>query len=261
MKKLLIATVIGATVLNMSCKKDPEDAPTIPPADTFEMDFSDFNDGGKSAIDTTKRDHWGRAAIQVGVWQLILAGNLAIPVLSFKEAFNHTPSYVSKKEGWLWEYTVQNWTGTYTCKLYGKLNTSTTDWRMLISKSGSFTDVEWYTGTSQNDKSAGTWSLNKDALNVTPYLGIDWSKSGTVKTIKYTNINTGASGYGSYITHTVDSSKTLDANYVIHDVANNYKVDINWSRATKEGYSNEPGHYLDNDNRCWDSNLKNKVCN
>lgn len=260
MKKILLATVIAVSVLNTSCKKDPEDAPTIPPQDTFEMDFSDFNSSGKSTVDTTKYDHWGRAAIQVGVWNVILTVNLAIPVMAYAESFNHVPSYVSKKEGWLWQYTVSNWTGSYTCKLYGLEDGTTVKWKMLISKSGSYTDVEWYTGVSQKDGSGGTWSLNKDPFNVTPYLGIDWSKAGATKNITYTNIEAGDAGNGSYISYTVDTTQALDANYIIYGKKDDYKVDIKWNRTTKEGNAIELGYYGDSNPRCWDSNVKNIVC-
>lgn len=264
MKKLVFAALIAGSLLNVSCKKDPADAPTLPPSTSMDIDFSNFQEDGKTdstAVDTTKFDHWGRAAIQAGVWNIVLTVNLAVPVLSFKEAFNHTPSYASKNEGWLWTYTVTNASGTYTAKLYGKIVGDSNEWRMLISKAGAFTDVEWYTGTSKNDNSGGSWKLNKNAFNVTEYLNIDWSRSGTKEEIKYTLVEAGIPEYGSYIEYGVDSSLTMDAFYNIYAAKDNHSVDIKWNRTTKEGNVVEPAHYGDNDPRCWDTTLHNTVCN
>lgn len=265
MKKILFGAVIAGSLLNVSCKKDPSEAPSIPPQNTLEMDFSDFQESSKSTEDTvdlTQGWFWGRSVTHVAVWNIVLAVNLAVPVASYAEAFNHTPSYVSKSKGWLWQYTVNHESGVYTCKLYGKKEDDGNHWRMEISKEGSFTDVEWYTGISQEDKSAGSWTLNKNAFNVTPYLQVDWSKDANtgVEQIKYTNIETGTDGEGSYITYGIDPSKDFDAFYEIYGAKEDNTVSISWNTTDKNGQIVEEHFYGDDLPRCWNSQALNDTC-
>ena len=59
MKKLLFATLIAGSLLNVSCKKDADDAPVLPDAETMEMNFSDFNSNNanrRTTVDTNKID-------------------------------------------------------------------------------------------------------------------------------------------------------------------------------------------------------------
>ena len=184
MKNLIFAAIIAGSLLNVSCKKDPADAPTIPPQSSLNIDFSDFQGSGKTdTLITGEGSYWGRSITHVVIWNIVLTVNLAIPVASFKEAMNHTPKYVSKKKGWLWQYTVNHATGTYTAKLYGKKESGEVHWEMLISKAGSYDDVEWYTGISQDDNTAGTWTLNKNAQNAQAYMEVTWSVNGDKKQI------------------------------------------------------------------------------
>jgi len=264
MKKLLFTLLIAGSLLNVSCKKDASEAPDLPPPESLSIDFSDFSNANSrtsAAIDTTKKDHWGRAVIQVAVWNVIIGVNMAVPALSFKEAFNHTPKYESKQLGWLWSYTVTNNSGTYTCKLYGKFNSNNgTDWTMLISKENAFTDVEWYTGNSKTDGTGGSWTLNKNALNVTPYLDVTWSKSTTKQEIKYTSIEAGNAGIGSYIEYGIDTTLAFESYYNIFAAQDNHDVAIIWNKTSKEGKVKEEKYYLDNDYRCWNATRTNAIC-
>ncbi len=264
MKKLLFTLLIAGVLLNVSCKKDASEAPDLPPSESLSVDFSDFTNTNSrlaATFDTTKKDHFERAVIQVAVWNTIIAVNMAVPILSFKAAFNHTPTYASKNLGWLWTYSVTNNSGTYTCKLYGKFNSNSgTDWTMLISKANVFTDVEWYTGTSKLDGTGASWTLNKNAFNVTPYLDVTWSKSATKQEIKYTSIDAGTAGVGSYIEYGVDTTLAFESYYNIFAAENNHDVAIIWNKTSKEGKVKEEKHYLDNDYRCWNTTQTNAVC-
>lgn len=103
--------------------------------------------------------------------------------------------------------------------------------------------------------------MNKNAYNATNYLDVDWTKSGSKKEIKYTAVEAGTDGYGSYIEYGVDTALTMDAHYNIHLAKDNHDVNIMWNRTTKEGKVKEPKHYLDDEYRCWNAQLKNSVCN
>lgn len=264
MKKLLFTALIAGSLLNISCKKDASEAPLLPPKSSMSADFSNFQESGKtdsSSIDTTKFDHWGRAAIQVTVWNIIIGLNMALPVAAFNEAHNQTPEYVSKKEGWLWSFSVTEASGTYTCNLYGKFVGESIEWRMLISKAGSFTDVEWYTGISKTDGTGGSWSVNKNAFNVTKYLDIAWTKVNSDVDVKFTLVEAGVPENGSYINYKEQPSASFDRAYDIYLAKENQTVNLLWNKDTKDGKAKDPAHYGDNDYRCWDAALQNTVCN
>jgi len=262
MKKLIFAAIITGSLLNVSCKKDPADAPAIPPQSSLEVDFSDFSSSGKTdTVTAGSNSYWRRSITHVVIWNIALTVNLAVPVASFKEAFNHTPKYVSKKKGWVWQYTVNHVSGTYTAKLYGKKESGEVHWRMLISKAGSYEDVEWYTGISQDDNTAGTWLLNKDPLNPATYMEVAWSVNGNKKQIKYTNVNAGDEAKGSYIEYGIDPSLSYDRYYNIYGAKDNYTVNIEWNKTSKIGHIKEEPFYNDSNWRCWDTSLSNTVCN
>lgn len=261
MKKLIFVALITGSLLNVSCKKDPADAPAIPPESSMNIDFDSFSSSSKTdSANTGEGNYWLTSATHVLVWNVILGVQLAVPVASFNESFNHTPKWVSKKKGWLWQYTVNHSTGVYTAKLYGKQETGEVHWRMLISKAGVFEDVEWYTGVSQNDNKSGTWSLNYDALNPKTYMNVTWSVDGDKKDIKFTNVESGADGYGSYIEANVDPSRELDRNYNIYGSKEDNLVNIEWNKTSRIGRIKAPYIYNDSDYRCWNENLLNTTC-
>jgi len=262
MKKLILTAIIAGSLLNVSCKKDPADAPRIPPESSLDADFSDFEGTGITDTVTTGEGwYWGRSITHVVFWNVALTVNLAVPVTSFKEAINHTPKYVSKKKGWLWQYTVYHATGTYTAKLYGKKETGEVHWKMLISKDGAYEDVEWYTGVSKDDNSSGTWNLNKDPLNPKAYMSVAWSVTGVKKEIKYTLIESGNIALGSYIEYGTDPGISYNAYYNIYGAKDDYSVQIQWMRYTKNGRIKEEKFYNDGEWRCWDSAAANTTCN
>jgi hypothetical protein len=169
---------------------------------------------------------------------------------------NHTPKYVSKKKGWLWQYTVTHATGTYTAKLYGKKETGEVRWKMLISKNQSYEDLEWYTGISQDDNTSGTWSLSNKPLNPQAYMNVTWTIKGDKKEIKYTSIESGNTASGSYIQYGIDPRLSYDR----YGSKDDYNVNIEWSKETKVGRVMEEGFYGDSNWSCWDPTLANIVC-
>ncbi|MFT6715772.1 MAG: hypothetical protein ACJA0Q_000401 [Saprospiraceae bacterium] len=261
MKHLILTAVIMGSLLMSSCKKDPADAPTIPPESSLNVDFSNFEDDSNDNERTGNAgSYWARSIVNVFFWNFALTVNLAVPVASFKEAINHTPKYVSKKKGWLWQYTVNLATGTYTAKLYGKKEAGEVHWKMLISKNGSYEDVEWYNGISKDDNTSGTWTLNKNALSQTAYMQVAWNVDGDKKTIKYTYIESGTEAEGSYIQYGIDPSLSYDRHYNIFGSKENHTINIEWNKSSKIGRIKDKPYYSDANWRCWGSDLANTTC-
>ncbi len=247
-------------------KKDIGVAPDLPPVESMTIDFSNFTASGKSleilsAQKGTENSNWNFAATAAGIWHIIIATTLAIPVTSFGTAINQQPEYISDNT-WQWGYDVTIGSATYQARLTGKIETGDVAWKMYITKTGSYSDFLWFQGTSQLDGSAGQWILYQSNANPVPMLQIDWTKSGdSIGTIKYTFIKSSDPFQNSYIEYGLTSS-TLNAYYGIH-YYNGVKfsdVDVEWNTTTGEGRVKSLDYLGDSNWYCWDSNHVNVVC-
>ena len=159
MKKLasisLVLTIIAG--LFWGCEKK-ENPPVLPMAGTMSIDFSTFLTSKKSAItasemnDITKGDktNWSLSATTAGVWNIILAVNLVIPVASFEFAVDKTPVY--NNNTWEWSYNFNVVGATYKAKLTGQVMSNDVKWEMYISREGvgAFPEMLWFEGTSKS---------------------------------------------------------------------------------------------------------------
>ncbi|MDN5204729.1 hypothetical protein QQ008_25285 [Fulvivirgaceae bacterium BMA10] len=264
LSKKVIACGIVFSILLASCKDDEgttqSTAPAIPPSSTFVMDFDDFqgngNDGGRLA-----KGNWLHAGLNVLVWNVVITANLAVPVTAFHESMKQTPEFIGDNT-WQWTFTFEVNEVEHTAKLQGKLVSNGTDWRMLISKEGEFTDFEWYTGHSNAELTEGTWRLNIDPNDPRPYLDIEWTRNtdNTVASIKYTNVIPADDNNGSYILYGINQEEPFDRFYDIFIKSENNLIEIDWDYETKAGRVKNPAHFSDEAFHCWDGNLDNVDC-
>lgn len=263
MKKQASLSVILLSVLlitQFSCKKDDEKtAPTLPPESTFVMDMSDFDGDKKSGLATY--NNWLWAATNVAVWNTILTVNLAIPVASFKEAFNHQAVYDPASDSWIWSYNVSVGGDTYLAELYGSYLNNGISWKMYITRSGSFNDFLWYTGESNLSGTEGNWLLKNDPVNNKDFILITWHKtSSTVADIKYENVLDGSSSEGTYILYGINDDAVYNAFYNIYNSANTNLTEIKWHRTNQDGRIKDIAHFSDANWHCWDGSHSDVVC-
>ena len=248
MKKIasfsLVLTLIAG--LFWGCEKK-ETPPALPPAGTMSIDFSTFVSSAKSGIsaDETKgislidKTNWSLAATTAGVWNLILALNLAVPVASFDIAVDKTPVLVDNI--WEWSYNFNVVGATYKSRLTGQIISNDVKWKMYISRegAGAFAELLWFEGTSKTDGKSGQWVLNHSLQFPEPMLQIDWEAEGSdVRKIKYTYIRDKKDDRStdpfknSYIEYGLTTS-ALNAFYNVHQntgVVNIFNdVSIEWS--------------------------------
>lgn len=266
MKKLISKTVIivilGLSVF-ISCKKEDKVA-VLPPRESMLTDFSNFQTTStRSALadDTTKYNNWTSSAVTVGFWNVIVFLNSAIPVAAFTEAFNHQGIFVENAT-WRWTYSITIGGITYSCKLEGTVNKSTTDWKMYLSKTGGFgsnySDFLWFTGTSSNDATNATWHLNRGPdLNGRKYLDIDWVKDIS---LKYTLVDVMEVGVGNYLEYDKINEAGLDAQFIIQTVNPANNLTIQWKTVGKNGRVKCQNWYGDLNWHCWGVNYKNSIC-
>jgi len=269
MKKLFSLGLILILISGFfaGCKKDKGDPPSLPPAESMTIDFSNFETLKKSAdaasgYKGTENSSWEYAAAVAVVWKLIINTNLIVPVTAFKAAVNQTPVYISEKN-WQWSYSVTVANSTYKARLTGLIRSSDVEWKMYISKEGAggFPEFLWFEGTSRLDGTGGQWILNESSSSKFPVVQIDWTKTGnSVGKVKYTYVKTGEFKT-SFIEYGLTSG-TLNAYYKVY-YFNSVKfstVDVEWSTTSKNGRVKSIDYLGDDLWHCWDSNRVNVVC-
>lgn len=257
-KQLLSGILMIIILLPMSgCQKEDNDpAPNLPPESAFVMDFSDFTDEQKAVLANETYVNRSLAVLNVAFWNTVVFVHMAVPVATFKEAFNQQPQ-LQDDGSWLWSFDVVVGQTTFTANLYGEIVSDQIEWNMYVSKSGAgaYEDFLWYSGTSLIGNKQGEWTLYKSAADPTPFVGIEWFKNddGT-EGITYTNIVPEGPENGGYISYEVTGNTSYDASYNIFTKGENNLVEINWSRETKAGQIRDPKTFSDEEFHCWDEN-------
>ncbi len=264
---LFVAFMLAAIVIQQSCKKDNGDAPTIPPQETFVMNFSDLDSSkAPSKYNDSKVDsgytNFLYSAGNVWVWNVIITVGMAVPVASFCNAFNYTAEWDKKEKVWVWEYDFTALLATYSAKLTGEVDGSLIHWKMYISKENGFQNFLWYSGDSYIDGTQGTWTLYDNAISNTELLGIIWHKNVSAGTydIKYTNIVPSGAENGGYIYYGVTADTTYNAFYDIYNKGQDQLTNIKWNRTYYNGSVKDSIHFGNNSWRCWGTDFKNDIC-
>lgn len=279
MKKLFPFLVITAIIsgLFLGCEKKKDTAPSLPPVSSMSIDFSNFIPPTKGGITQGEvkadKSNWTIASTTAGVWNLILAINLAVPVASFGVAVNKTPVYIDNKT-WEWSYDFNVIGATYKARLTGQIRTTDVKWEMNISKDGigAFDEILWFEGTSKLDGTSGQWILNHSQAFPEPMLQIDWTKAATagIGIIKYTYVREKKDDRSvdpfksSFIEYGLTTT-TLNAFYNVHQNtgASNVFNDVNieWNTTSHNGHIKANYYFQDSNWHCWNEVGDNVTCN
>ena len=274
--KKSISLLLSIALLNLvliSCERDKGTPPDLPPYESMYIDFSDFLQNQKSAVDELKvaddatTYNYGFAALNVGFFSLSLGIILAIPTAAFWNSFSANPVYIENNT-WEWTKQYTAFAATYTARLTGQIRANDVKWEMYISRAGvgGFDEFKWYEGTSDLDGNGGQWILYYDNNHPDPALQIDWEREGEeIGVITFTNIMEetlqGAPNdeYGSYI----EAGKIvgdLDAYYNIYMADTGYDVDIEWSTSEYHGRVSCLAWFQNTDWHCWDGDGYDVSC-
>lgn len=269
MKNLITLAVF--LVLISSCTKQAETL-NLPPEDSMSLDFSSFTETKSATITDETMLNKTYAGLNIAFWNTVIFVNLAVPVTSFRNAFNHIPVKVGDKI-WEWSYAVEGWSGTYLARLTGEIKSDSVEWKMYITKTGTdpFTDLMWYSGKSASDRSGGYWVLNRNHKFPEKMLRIDWkSENNEVGDIQFTIVRElndygePEKNLGAYI-HYGLIEDYFDAYYDIHlynDQASGFiDINIEWNREKKDGRVKSPNFYKNDYWHCWNSNGFDTTCN
>lgn len=264
MKNLFSIILIAA--IFVTCGEDgekiiPTEIPALPVESTFSMDFSitDANSGGRTGAKEV--GNWARSTVIVTVWSALAGIYTAIPVASFKEAFNHEPTFDASIRGWVWEYdfTLQ---ASYRARLESEITASGVNWKMYISQEDSFQDFNWYSGFSDISGISGTWTLNTNPQDPKPALEIIWNRNedGTTKDLTYTNVIPDDVNNGGFIKYETSSETEYNRYYEIFQKKEDNTITIEWHKENHNGRVKDPAHYQDQNFHCWDESLTDKEC-
>jgi hypothetical protein len=269
---LLLVILTGSLII--SCKKDKGDPPVLPPKESMEIDFSNFDTGKKSAdILLPKGDpdvNWNLVYGIADFWRKIIFTTLAVPVASFKLAVDETPVYLDDKT-WQWTYNTTYLTISYKARLTGQIRSSDVLWQMYITRTGvgGFSEFLWFHGTSKLDGTGGQWILNYSPADQVPVLQIDWTRTNsTIGNVTYTYIKekladgvTANPFNSSFITYG-KTTNTLDAYYTIHYFYNTAFADFNveWSTSAKNGRVKSLEFFGNTEWHCWDIHYVDVSC-
>jgi len=275
MKKIVVFLSLGI-ILSCSltsCKKDKGDPPVLPPIESFNIDFSNFESGKKSADILLPKGieniNWQFTAGVAGCFQALIVTTLAVPITAFENAIDQKPTYLREKT-WQWSYNVTFLNVTYKARLTGEIRNTDVKWEMYITREGSggFAEFLWFEGTSKIDGTEGQWMLNHSSQFKEPLLKIDWTMSGnSVNYIKYTyersldndkNTDPNKSSYIEY----GKVSGTLDSYYKIkyYNTLKFSELNVEWSSIFRNGRVKCFDFFGNLEWHCWDGNYINVDC-
>jgi hypothetical protein len=273
MKKILSVTLIFVLIAGLfwGCGKKAT-PPSLPPVETMSIDFSEFI-GVKKSVKAVENGNWTNAATVAGIWNLVIAANIALPVASFNLAISNTPVLQDNKM-WEWNYSVNAVGVVYKARLTGQIGSDSIRWKMYISREGvgAFAEFMWFKGSSAPDGKSGQWILNHSQAFPQPMLQIDWTLNGSnIGSIKYTYIrekkNDGSADpfKTSFIEYGL-TNNVLNAYYNvslnISGTPNDFKtVNIEWSTTAHNGHIKAPYYFIDSLWHCWDGNGNDITCN
>ena len=274
---ILFAITLVA-VLSGGCKKKAE-PPVLPPAQTMLIDFSDFVtkksapvESNIKGVNAVENSNWEIASSVAGLWNLILATRIAVPVAAFQKATDNQPVYLDNKK-WEWKYSVNAIGATYKARLTGQIRETDIKWEMYIAKEGvgAYEEFLWFEGTMAPDGKSGQWILNHSQALQVPMLQIDWVLNGTsIGSVKYTYImelteNGDPETFkDSYIEYGL-TTNILNAYYNVHinitGIQNDFKeVLIEWSTENHNGHIKSSYFFQDELWHCWAGNGNNVDC-
>ena len=243
----------------ISCRqKEKGDPPTLPPAETMQIDFSNFivtYGASLSSLDVKGIDdsNWRTAAGIVFPWQEFTD---LIPVRVYKAAVGYNAFLLSGSK-WEWRYDV--YAGAeYEVRLTGETSKTQVKWEMYVS-SGSFPEFKWLEGTSNINGNSGSWTLYESHDSPTTLLQIDWTKAGAnIEKIKYTYLKSGTNkdSYIEYGSASGDYNFYYTVHYYNESLDKFSDTNIEWRKPSNAGRI-----YLDGAWRCWNDQRNNILCN
>lgn len=264
-KAFLICITVLITAL--SCKKEKNDPPVLPPVNSMFIDFSDFNNTSKSgaAVKGENTTAWEFAVVPAVFWNHIINTILFVPVTAFQATIDQQPVNVAD-DTWEWKRSFDIINSHFQTRLNGHVTGNVVNWKMYISLENGYSDFLWFEGTSAIDAKSGQWLLYQNTDNPVKILQIDWEVTGSssLPHVTYTYIKNDLH-YGDFIEYgsLTTSGSQYNSFYKMefyNELAEKiFSLDVEWNSVTNNGRV-KSSDYLLGEWYCWDSNKVNTTC-
>jgi len=264
---LAIILVASVALAGTSCKKKkdpptPGTPPDLPPIESLEMDFSDFDylptKGSAKIIEDTYVNYTA-AYNSVGFWKALLEDDLlAVPVAALANAHTKTAQEVSSGTfEWSLSFSAQStsYTGTLTA-----VKGSTTYSLELSLIPGSGSAFKFFDATISNDLSSADWQIYEDDMGSVKVLDGLYSMNSTsgFESLEYTYVKSGETEYNSSIEYNYTPAADYDAAFYMSMSTGD--VDVEWDTASDAGRVKSIAAFSDTDWHCWNDILADITC-
>ena len=248
-----------------SCEKanPEEEAPLLPPVESMQMDFSDFEqkeEGTKGTLETYQNFWYSAVTVTLCNGWAFLAS--ALPIAAYGYALQQTPVYLGDYT-WEWSYDFTWGLVEYTATLTGKREDNEKfSMEMVISPAATPEQgVRYFDGLVRYDHTHAEWTMYKQGT--VSVLKIDWNKDYETEEadLTYTYTDPEKDYAGSYIMAAYQPDVFFGADYTVSVPEG--MINIEWNTATLEGRVKAPAHFQDDAWHCWDTQangLADKAC-
>lgn len=266
-KSILFFALLLSLSIFQSCEKESFDngnpdnlvAPTLPTTDLYSIPTAALRDDeadniANSAPPGVTYKNWIHAGLNLLVWNTVVVSQVTLPIAAFAEAFNHQAEFIGNATfEWAYQYTAPG-ANIYNISLTGQYisNTQEVDWVMTASKVGGFSDIIWYTGSTNQGNTQGTFTLNRNSNNPEPYLELAYTRNNSNNdgVVRYTNVAPNDPGNGNYIEYRTESSNTFNRAFDL-DLGSGNFLEIQWNEPSGEGRVKHENHFNDTEWHCW----------
>ena len=271
MRIFLLLTLAGLVVAGCgsdATKPAVSAAPDLPPTDSWNIDFSAFDQAGalapfetQGAMATTTRANFLNAALRVAFVRTAAVIVLTPPSLAFAAAIHAQPTAAGDST-WLWTYS---WTDSanqaLAIHLTGRVHPDHVDWELRLTNPNADPPLQgflWYSGESSLLSFSGYWILNKNVGGeAVPVARIDWTRSAPGnRSLAFENLEEGSENAGDTMTYEV---QTPSASLIYHDASSSVDSAIAWNFLTGAGSIQVPD-YNDGEPACWDAQRDDVAC-
>ena len=267
LKLLTLLAVLTITVALAGCASD--DSPTAPIAPTDQapilpdpglvtFDFSFFEQG--SDIEANKSldeyENFLNAYLRVALLEVIARIVMTPPVAAFSLAL-HTPPSLQDDGSWIWVYTFVDGDEEAQIRLRGLPLNNGVEWELRVTLAGREPELDneiWFTGTTSDDGETGTWTFRDLDDPAFPISGeIAWGDNAAGRFLRFTSLG------GDDVGDTLEF-QDADPRYTITymDADLDETLHIEWF-ADGHGNLTVPD-FNDGEQACWDTDLRNVVC-
>jgi len=263
--KRLTVFVAVLVLLTISCTDNPatisEKPPQLPPVNSMEMDFSNFQHKQKSTgANNLSTDNFTRASGAALLMKGIVGLNLAIPKLLLKAAQN-ADAQLNDASKWEWNYSKTSDSNTYSVRLVASRNgNDKVNWEFYVTSTNlGLEDQLFFSGTTNTDGTSGIWTYyslqNTNSQEVVSQ--INWTVNGSNDVSLKLEVKSDRNNHqGDFIEYTFDGTLKT-ATYYDASSGETTKIQINVN--THAGYISSP-NYNSGEKACWDSNYQDTTC-